>query len=226
MIGGHRTKVLAVAELRREYRHLLAGLEDRLLTSGNRCQELLELGVSALDGGDPRRCEQVLRGVAEVTTELRRVDDELFRALALQAPVAGDLRLMSTLIHTGIHLARMTQLCRNVAKAAAEIGAVSGDPGLQAQIVEMGTYTRRLIGRALESLARRDVELAGRLHDLDEPVDQLNRAIFRRSVEYAAGDEERMNWSMRMVLVARYLERIGDHAVQIGERVVFAVTGE
>lgn len=215
-----------MSELRREYRDMLAALEDQILAQGRRCQELLDTGVEALTGGDPERCEQVLRGGDQVAVALRQVDEQLFRALALQAPVAGELRLLSTFIHTGIHITRIAQLCRNVAKTAADVGGSVGDEELHTQIVEMAGYTRRLIGRTLEALARRDVALARRLHELDDPVDQLNRAIFRRSVEYAAGDEDRMNWAMRMVLVARYLERIADHAVQVGDRVVFAVTGE
>lgn len=215
-----------MAELRREYRTLLAGFEDGLLTAGRRCQELLSLGVSALHDGDPVRCEQVLRGGDQVTSDLRSIDDGLFSALALQAPVAGELRLMSAFIHTGVHLARIAQLCRNLAKTAAEVAGTPGDEQLEAQIADMGAYAGRQVGRALEALARRDAGLARRLHDLDDPIDRLNHAIFRRCVEYAAGSEDLLDRAMHMVLVARYLERIGDHAVMIGDRVVFAVTGQ
>lgn len=82
-----------------------------------------------------------------------------------------------------------------------------------------------MLTRSLGALGRRDVGLALRLPDLDDPVDALNKAIFRRAVEYAAGGGQRLDWALCMVLVARYLERPGDHAVDLGAQTELAVGG-
>jgi phosphate transport system protein len=89
----------------------------------------------------------------------------------------------------------------------------------------MGGHAQRMVAAAMTCFARRDVELAERLPILDQPLDRLNAQIFRQ-IERAGEDDRALEWASRMILVARYLERLGDHSVDIGEQVVFIVTGE
>jgi phosphate transport system protein len=98
-------------------------------------------------------------------------------------------------------------------------------PEIQSTLTEMGGHAQRMVAAAMTAFARRDVDLAERLPILDQPLDRLNGQIFRR-IERAAEDDRALEWASRMILVARYLERIGDHSVDIGEQVVFIVTGE
>jgi phosphate transport system protein len=209
--------------LRREFRSQMAGVEDRLLAQGATVLEQLDEAVGALAQRDAERAAAVLRARERLEAEHRALQEDILRLLTLQAPVAGQLRQVATYIPVNLHVARMGGLCRNVARAAQEPRGPEDDQ-IQAQIGEMAQLARRVAERSLECFARRDLELARSLPGLDEPVDVLNRSIFRRTVELAAAEGD-FEWVVRMVLVARYIERLSDHAVEIGEQVAYAVTG-
>jgi phosphate transport system protein len=113
----------------------------------------------------------------------------------------------------------------NIAKIVTLIDTDADDPELMAQVQEMAQHAKRVIERALEAFAKRDLEVVAELPLLDDPIDKLNRGLFKRMVRLAIADEAALDWAMRMVLVSRYLERMGDHAVDIGEQVYFVVTG-
>ncbi len=213
-------------ELRRDYRDRLTDLEDDLIAMGNRVLEMLAEAMTALGNHDQQRAAAVIRADDRIDAAYQRIQEGVLTTIALHAPVASELRLLSAFMHANIHLERMGDLCVNIGKFVALVEDFSDDPELMAQLQEMGQHARRVIGRSLEALARRDLELVHTLPELDEPLDQLNKGLFKRLVRLAAADETRLDWAMRMVLVARYLERLGDHAVDIGEQVIFAVTGE
>lgn len=215
-----------MAELRREHRERLAALEDRLIAMSGQVGEMLDRAMAALVDGQLEQAAAVRATKARMDTEYRAVQDGVFTTLALQAPVASDLRLVSASVHLNIHLQRMAGLCRNVVRAAEHEPHSPGDDQVRSQLADMGTHARRVLERATESFTRRDAELARTLPELDDPLDRLNRSIFRRTVELAAADADTLDWALRMVLVARNLERFGDHAVHIGEQAIFAATGE
>jgi len=89
----------------------------------------------------------------------------------------------------------------------------------------MGDIVRPMVRTSMEAFARRDLELCLRLHEMDDPVDRLNLGMYKE-VAALAEDAPSLNWGLRMLLVARQLERVGDHAVDIGEQVGFLLTGE
>ncbi len=212
------------AELRKEHRQQMAGLEDGLLAMGSQVVDMLSEAMTALEQRDRERADAVKRAHDRVREQHHALQDRILRTLALQAPVASELRLVATYIHVNIHVERMAGLCRNIAKAV-DTAVGSDDAQIRAQLAEMAQHARRVIERAMESFTRRDVELARTLPELDDPIDSLNRSIFRRTVEVVAAEGD-FDWMMRMVLVARYLERLSDHAVAIGEQTIFAATGE
>ncbi len=215
-----------MVELRREYRGRLSQLEDRLLEMGNRVLEMVSEAMSALADGDVQRGAAVIRADDRLDLLYSAMQEEIFTTMALQAPVASELRLLGALLHANIHLERMGDLCVNIGKFVQLTQDLPADPELMAQLQEMGHHARRVIARSLEAFARRDVDMVMELPGLDDPLNRLNKGLFRRLVQLAAADETRLDWAMRMVLVARYLERLGDHAVDIGEQAIFAVTGE
>lgn len=215
-----------MVELRREYRGRLSQLEDRLLEMGNRVLDMVSEAMSALADGDVQRGAAVIRADDRLDRMYAAMQEEIFTTMALQAPVASELRLLGALLHANIHLERMGDLCVNIGKFVRLTEDLPTDPELMAQLLDMGQHARRVIARSLEAFARRDVDMVMELPELDDPLDRLNKGLFRRLVQLAAADETRLDWAMRMVLVARYLERLGDHAVDIGEQAIFAVTGE
>ena len=215
-----------MAKLRRDYREGLSGLEDRIISMGARVVEMLSEAMGALAGHDAERAAAVIRTDDLLDEQYEDVHETILTLLALQAPVATELRLLSAFLHCNIHLERMGDLCVNIARIVSLVNPDTEDPELMAQVQEMAQHARRVIDRALESLVQRDLDLVATLPVLDDPIDKLNRGLFKRMVHKAIVEEEKLDWAMRMVLVSRYLERMGDHAVDIGEQVHFIVTGD
>jgi phosphate transport system protein len=119
----------------------------------------------------------------------------------------------------------MADYCVTVAKLTKLVAGVPADETLVDAFEEMGSRAEEMIRVALDSLAERDVERAESLVDLDELIDRANRRAVKQVIAIG-GDEERREWGLRMIVVSRCLERIGDHAVDIGEQTAFLVTGE
>ena len=206
-------------------------------------QEILRLEAQALGGIDMAVgiLDAALEALAHYDAELAAIvvaDDDringrylevhqgVLSLLALQAPVAGDLRLVAALLHLVKHLERIGDQCTNIAKMVPLLGH---DPPTDAAIVEriraMGSQARSQVRQARQSFALRDPELALDLARQDDTLDRLNREIFRRAIEIGGEDADLREWAMSMILVARAIERIGDNAVDIGEQTVFVVTG-
>jgi phosphate transport system protein len=145
--------------------------------------------------------------------------------LARQTPVAIDLRLVLAMLHVNLHLERMADYSVTIAKLTKLVADVEPDPMLLQSLEEMGERAEEMIRVALDSLANRDLAAAESLVDLDELIDRSNRRFVERVVEIVAEPGLR-EWVLRMVLVSRTLERIGDHAVDIGEQVAYLLTAE
>jgi phosphate transport system protein len=145
--------------------------------------------------------------------------------LALQAPVAGDLRLVAALLHVIRHVERMGDQCVTISK----ILPLSGhEPPVREEMLErllsMGRCVRDEAQQAKRSFAERDVVLAEDLVRIDGDTNRLNREVFRLAIEIG-DDPETREWAMHMIIVARAMERFGDNAVDIGEQTAFVVTG-
>jgi phosphate transport system protein len=212
-------------ELRAGHREHLVQLEDRVLAMGDRVLDMMTQAMDALERRDQELGRAVIAMDDALDHEYAAVQDGILTTLALQAPVASELRLVAALLHVNVHLERMGDVCVNIAKFVKLLADFPGEDELLRQIHEMGEHGKRVARRALEAFSARDLEAAYELPAMDDPLDQLNKGLFRRLVALAASDETRLDWAMRMVLVARNLERFGDHAVDIGEQAVFAVTG-
>ena len=205
-------------------------------------QQLEEIERQALGGIDivVEQLDRVLEAVEQQDIELAQIvilDDDrvdgryleanqnILSLLALQAPVATDLRLVAALLHVIRHIERMGDQCVNVAKL---IPLSGHEPPRRDDIVErlvaMGRYARSEILQAQRAFAERDVELAVSLVTQDRQINELNREIFQMAVDCGTEYDVR-EWAMHMVLAARAFERIGDNAVDIGEQVAFVQTG-
>jgi phosphate transport system protein len=215
----------AVGRTRVHFQEELHALETQALGA-------LDLVVSALD----RTMEALHHQDIELATIVILDDDRLdgrylevhqgvLSLLALQAPVASDLRTVAALLQLIKHAERMGDQCVNIAKMLPLSGHEPPiDQETLEKIEQMGRLVRSEVEQSKQAFALRDVELAEDLVRQDEQVNFLNREIFRRAVEIGT-DADRREWAMTMMLVARALERIGDNAVDIGEQVAFVVTG-
>ncbi len=137
--------------------------------------------------------------------------------------MASDLRLVLAILHSNLHLERMGDLCTTTAKLTKLSAELPADDVLLAGFREMGERAQEMIRVAVDALHKRDGELAESLLALDELIDRSNRRVVLRMVELGS---ENLEWSLRMIVASRCLERIGDHAVDIGEQAAFLATGE
>jgi phosphate transport system protein len=203
----------------------LAELEDLALGTLDLVLALLDRVVEALEHQDVELTQIVLADDARIDERCAEVQQRVLSLLALQAPVAGDLRLLAALLHVVRYVERMGNQCVSVAKL---IPLSGHEPPVRAEILQrvltMGRCARAEIVQCRRAFAERDVELAEDLVNRDREVNRLNREIFKLAIE-AGDDEDTREWAMLMTLVARAFERVGDNAVDVGEQTAFLVTG-
>jgi phosphate transport system protein len=212
-------------ETRQRFSEELRTLEDEVQRTASQAQLLLEQALQALLSGDLAMCDQVVRGDDEVDALYLDVERRILHLFALQTPVATDLRLLTALLHINLHLERVGDQAVNIAKIAKLVDGLPQIPEVLRDLEEMGKLALGMVGTAMDALARRDVNLAQTLPELDDPIDQLNRGMMPK-VLAASGNKQMLEWGVRMYVVARQIERIGDNAVDIGEQVAFLVTGQ
>jgi phosphate transport system protein len=199
--------------------------ELRLLALGELASNAVQKAVEAVIEHDDDAAEAVVAGDDEIDAIYLELDHEMLALLALQAPVAADLRLISVIMHSSLHLERIGDQAVNVAKVYQVSSNLPRNATIVQQIGEMGDIVVDMVRVAMDALRRRDLELCTRLPKMDDPVDRLNRNM-HFEVAKLADDPKALDWGMHMNLAARALERVGDNAVDIGEQVSFLVSGE
>ena len=200
-------------------------MELRLLELGELAAASVQNAVEAVIQHDEAGAQRVIDGDDEIDQIYLELDRRMLSLLALQAPVAADLRLISVVIHSSLHLERVGDQAVNVAKMQQVTRDLPANETILQQIGEMGHIVVEMVRVAMDALRRRDLELSLRLPKMDDPVDRLNRNMHFEVAKLA--DEPRaLEWGMHMNLAARALERVGDNAVDIGEQVAFLVSGE
>jgi phosphate transport system protein len=181
-------------------------------------------GVTALITGDIDLAQRVIGGDRALDERCAAVEERVIETIATQSPVARDLRLLQSLAYMAIRLERMADLSTNIAKAAKRTADRRGPQTLYDLIQAQGNLVYRVLDATREALDKRDLELARKLPELDEPIDHLYKQFFRELARLS--NEEDIEWASQMVLASRYLERIADNAVDIGERIAYLITGE
>jgi len=203
----------------------LRALEEQALGALDLVITSLDRTLEALEHHDIELASIVVQDDDRLDGRFLEVHQGILSLLALQAPVAGDLRTVAALLHVIKHAERMGDQCVNIAKVMPLVGhEPPADAELLERIFKMARLARSEVAQAKQAFTLRDVSLAQDLVRQDEEINALNREVFRRAVEIGT-DEDRREWAMTMMLVARALERIGDNAVDIGEQVAFVVTG-
>jgi phosphate transport system protein len=198
------------ADLQEEGRRVLAGIRGAVRALGER-----DTGLAA----------EVIAHDDEIDELFQHIERSIQSLLALQTPVARDLRLLLAMLHINLLLERSGDGCVTMAKLTQLVADADPDPALVEVLVEMGDRAEEMFRVALESLAKRDLAGAESLADLDELIDRANRRFVERLVDVMAEPSLR-EWGLRMVVLARTIERIGDRAVDIGEQTAYLLTGE
>jgi phosphate transport system protein len=210
---------------RTHFQEELEALERHTLGALDLVVTALDRALESVQQRDVELAEMVIADDDRIDGRYLEVHQGLLSLLALQAPVATDLRLVSALLHMIKHIERMGDQCVNIAKLVPLAGREPPvDETLLANIARMGQQARVQVVQSKQAFAARDVEMAEDLVRQDDEIDRLNRECFQIALE-AGDDHDRREWAMYMIFVARNIERIGDNAVDIGELTAFVVTG-
>jgi phosphate transport system protein len=214
-----------MVEVRKKFHEELAALESEVDEMGLEAAEAVRLAVDGLVRRDDQQLVKVIEGDDPIDEKYMDVERRIFDLLATQTPVASDLRLVSALMHINLHLERVGDQAVNIAKIAQATADLPPQETILVRLQEMSDVVVRMLRTAIDAFSRRDLELAQKLPVMDDPVDDLNRGMYRQVVALA-DDPAALEWGIRMNVVARQLERVGDNAVDIGEQVAFLLTGQ
>ena len=198
--------------------------EKALVAEGGLVRRQLERVMDSVERRDSEAAERVIADDDLVDEMYLETQTRVLNLLALQAPVASDLRLVSAVLHSNIHIERMGDLCVNIAKFVRARHRYPPDSPMVSRLVEMGGHAAQMLDLVLTAFTQRSVDLAEELTRRDTTLDRLNRGMLGDLKQYI-GDEVSFEWATNLILVARYLERIGDHCVDVAEQVAFLVTG-
>jgi phosphate transport system protein len=200
-------------------------VEAQLQEEGQRVLSAVHGAIRALQERDGELADEVIAFDDEIDQLFLAIEGSIQSLLALQTPVARDLRLLLAMLHINLLLERSADGCVTVAKLSKLVADADPDPALVAVLTEMGERAEEMIRVALDSFSKRDLAEAESLVELDELIDRANRRFVERLVDVMAEPELR-EWGLRMVVVARTIERIGDRAVDIGEQTAYLLTAQ
>ena len=210
---------------RTHFQEELAQLEEQALGGLDMVVTALDRALETVQHQDVELAGMVISDDDRIDGRYLEVHQGVLSLLALQAPVAGDLRLVAAVLHIIKNMERMGDQCVNIAKLVPLAGHhPPADERVLSHLQRMGEQARQQVIQCKQAFVRRDVGLAQDLVRQDDEIDRLNREVFHLALEIG-DDPDAREWAMHMMLVARCIERIGDNAVDIGEQTAFIVTG-
>ncbi len=211
--------------MRNQYEQQLHRVLSELVDMTGCVREALNHATRALLDADASAAELVISGDLSIDDARTRIEEESYEILARQAPVAGDLRTLLASLRMVADLERMGDLSVHIAKVARLRYPIRAVPEVMVPTVKsMAETADEMIASAAEILATQDIRAAALLEEADDAMDELRRSMFRilLSDEWGWGVEPAVD----VALLGRYYERIGDHAVSMGRRIIFLVTGQ
>jgi phosphate transport system protein len=212
-----------VERLVRHFEEELEQLKTRLLEMGGLAEEEVRLAIKGLVERDATLIDRVLVGDEPVNALHMEIDSRCFTLLALHQPMAADLRAIVAAVKINTDLERVGDLAVNIAEAARRY---TTHPPVKKliDIPRMATIAQAMLRDALDAFVRRDMALAQHVLDEDDKLDELKTQIFRELLTYMLQDPTTIEPALDLILVSRHLERIGDHATNIAEDVIFIVS--
>jgi phosphate transport system protein len=211
--------------MREEFRSDLSQVSRTLVQMAESVQTAMNRATHALLKADQTEAEQVIDGDPEIDALNRIVEDKVYDVVARQAPVASDLRVVLTALHVGADLERMGDLAGHVAKTCLRRHPAAVVPGELTDVIEqMGEVADLLAGKIASALTNLDTVAAAQLERDDDAMDDLERQLF----EIVLGSDwpHGVEAAVDAALLGRFYERYADHAVNVGQHVIFLVTGE
>jgi phosphate transport system protein len=211
--------------MERHFEIELQALRDRLLAMGGLAETMIHTGIKALVDRDESLVQTVLAHEEEMDLLCIEIDDRCFTQMALRQPMASDLRLLVASIKINSDLERIGDQAVSIALRARSL---LNQPQLKPliDIPRMATIVQEMVRNSLDAFVRQDPELARKVIDGDDEVDNLRDQVFRELLTYMMGDTATIPRALDLILISRNLERIADHATNIAEDVIYIVKGE
>jgi len=209
----------------RHFEEELGTLQTRLLEMGGLAEERVRASVQGLVTRDLSVTERVLRGDEPINQLHVEIDERCFRLLALYQPMATDLRGIVAAVKINSDLERVGDLAVNIAEAARRY-AMHPPVKQLIDIPRMGTIAQTMLRDSLDAFVKRDTDLARTVLNSDDELDALKTQVFRELLTYMLQDVETIEPALDLILVSRHLERIGDHATNVAEDVIFMVSAQ
>jgi len=208
----------------RTYELQLEKLRASVLEMGGLVEDQIAQAMRALTARDQTLARATIERDHMVNRLDVEIDDLAIKLLALHQPAARDLRLITTALKVTTDLERIGDLAEHIAERATELaGELPIKPSID--LPRMAELARDMLRRSLDAFVREDEKLALSVCNADDTIDQLHGQLFREIVEFMAEDPRTVSRAMRLLFVSKYLERVGDHATNIAEMVIFMVKG-
>lgn len=211
--------------MRKSFEEGLAQLREDLLRLGYMASEALSLSVDALKRQDVELAERVIAGDEPIDRLHLDIQNRCMELIATQQPMAGDLRVIGAALVISIDLERVADHAEGIASAAVRM---SRQPLLKPliDIPRMAEVVQGMLTKALDSFVQRDVGKAAQVAQEDDVVDGLRAQVFRELITYMMEDPRNISKALELILVTQHIERAGDHATNIAERIIYMVTGD
>jgi phosphate transport system protein len=211
-----------MSQEKRRFADELDRLKQRLLTMGGLAEDRVRLSVSGLVERDPAVMTAVIDGDHEINRLQLEIDDRCFKLLALYQPMAGDLRSIVAAVKINSDLERVGDLAVNIAEAA--LRYIAHPPvKVLVDIPRMAALAQAMLHDALDAFVSHDLAAAQSVLDRDDTLDALKNQLFRELLTYMLGEPRSIEPALDLILISRHLERVGDHATNIAEDVIFIV---
>ena len=213
-------------EIRRTYHEQLDDLRVDVVSLGLMAGDAVAAGTDALVDSDLAAADRLISGDGKLDRLTHEIESRAFQVLARQQPMASDLRMVVAVLRTIHEIERTGDLMVNVAKTTRRLYPVELPDPIRRIVEQMGNQASIQLRLAIEAFAEQDTARGLALPDMDDVMDDLQRELFRTIFALGRADEAGLQQMVQVALVGRYYERMADHAVNIGERVTYMVTGE
>jgi phosphate transport system protein len=209
----------------RHFEEELSRLKEKILKMGALVEAQISSSIKALVERDLVLARQTIQNDHQVNAMDVEIDEECIRLLALYQPAARDLRFITTAMKITTDLERMSDLSEDICERAIELAE---EPLLKPyiDIPRMAEAAQKMVRETLDAFVNKDAALARKVCSEDQFIDDLTHQIFRELLSFMAEDPTTITRSIRISFVAKYIERIGDHATNIAEMVVYLVEGK
>lgn len=214
-----------MSDLRSEFHHGIEDIRNDIARLGAEIVELIPRVTDILLRQDLEGAESVLRGDDEIDARSIDIEERALTMLALQAPMASDLRQLAAGLKLAPEMERSADLCCNICKAARRIFGHDLDPKLRGLIQRMGDQSQREYKQSIEAYVAIDEVRSAAMRDMDDYLDDLHKQFIQQIFESHASGTIDLQVAIQLAVVARFYERLGDHAVNISDRVTYIATG-